>query len=207
MSIQIHKFIKEITYVTGSFPELDIFLLRGKSEQYIEHYYWFNYTYVLYVDLPNKKEIIRFYQSADYMPVNSLNTKFIDYLKRPGINLLDIIYLCTVYGKLNDDDLFSLHSGSQQFINTYLGQTYGRLIYKWQAINLMKFYGGISHDSATLALNEINEWLVSRRPCLAGKIKIQDDYFFTHLFNEYALTRKVFNPNYKIAQTIYQLLK
>ncbi len=200
--------IKEVVYVTGSYPELDIILLTGKSEEQIRQHYHFNYTYVLYLELGNKKDIISWSQSTTTPIATDFDVKFVDYFSnQPSRDLLDFIYLCTLYRKQGTEKkLFKFYNGSIDFLKDYLKQTYGRLIYKQQGVNLLKFYSNISDKEASLLINGLNDWnTLIRGAC--ETIKIQDNYNFRNLWDEYTFNRRVYLPKDKIAQTLYTLMK
>ncbi len=195
--------IKEFSYVTGTYPELDL-LLCNDDPGGIESWYFFDYTYVIFLDLPDKKEII--YTSQPTSEYSQADTTFVNYiLNLDEISLSDLIYLCTLYGQLaTEDDLFKTYEGQIPFLKDYLRETYGRLVYKQQAIDLLRSYSNFSSKEAESTIrNLIDRDEAGRRTM---KVIIENDYSFWDLWNEYTFGNRVYRPRLPLAKKLKRLL-
>jgi hypothetical protein len=197
--------IKEFQYVTGTYPEMDL-LLSQRQRGSIEHWLAFNYTYVVYLDLPQKKEIIRVSQSTEKYSQPEINFK--EYILKFGqTSLKDLTYLCTLYGRGGaTDKLFEVYNGRINYVNSYLNETYGRLVYKRQAIHLLMIYKNYSEEEAARLLRGLHDWdaFAYRQ---VQEIMIEENYNFYDLWKEYSIEKRVYEPMYTIAHMIFEYLK
>ncbi|HVT86098.1 MAG TPA: hypothetical protein VHD35_12915 [Chitinophagaceae bacterium] len=193
--------IKEFQYVTGTYPELDMLLCKGN----IEHWYVFNYTYAVLLDLHDSKEVIRCSQSTTRYIMPKQN--FVDYLEKLQIlNLPDLTYLCSSYRRPGTEDkLFEWHKGRIPFVNEYLKQTYGKLLYKSQAIYLFSFYAQLSNEDSEKAVGWLNDHTL-HGIAWARDINVDNNYSFLNLWYEYTFDGRVREPKYDVAKKLYDFL-
>lgn len=196
------SFIKEFQYVTGSYPELD--MCFGNNN--IQQWYMFNYTHVVYFEFDNCKNVVYLSQSTERY--DEAEFKFVNYiLGFSNLRLHDVIYLCTLYKKIGvEQELFRPYAGTLNFMNDYLKDTFGKVVYKQQAINLLMLFSDCSYEQADKWIWSLNNGEMSAK-AFTTLIKIKNGYSFNDLWNEYTFLKRVYEPKYKIGYKLFQSLK
>ena len=144
--------IKEVFYACGTHPELDLLLL-DYYHPFDDFWRDYNYAWLIYLDLPDKKQVIclRLSDVADKKKLPKI--KFNERLSSlKDINFYSLLYICTLYQQTSIPSLaskiFTDYKDKHNNLKSFTTYSYGRIVYRHQAAFLFGLLTGCTGNEA-----------------------------------------------------------
>lgn len=192
-------FIKEVFYVTGTFPKIDLLL-----NSYFESFHWqkSNYVWVIYSEEDGVVQIIlaKTFNNKISLPKVCFRDAL---LLLPDTSRGDIVYLTSIYFETIDSDVankaFTPYIGPITDFKAFTKYSFGYIAFRHQ---LGYLYGLVQNCTGTEAMAWVKE--ISSIP--DTDLRFNDHLSFNDIVEELTLNKKTYRANWKDAQNLHDLL-
>lgn len=152
--------IKEVYYACGTHPELDLVLIDYFDP--LEDYWRdFDYAWMVYIDSPDKKDLLFCRLSNEDERKKLPKIKFIERVTSLNeLDLYSLLYVCTLYQFTVKSEIaseiFTPHKNNLNSLNLFTSYSYGRIVYKHQAAFLYGLLTGCPGNEAVAWVTDMS---------------------------------------------------